>query len=204
MTHIPDPTILTRVETNLFKKRVRKPKRSDILEEVKTTAIKRKEIAPDTSKLSFQKPNKSVVVDHTRYVEILGWVQSGASSTQIIINIAEAYGFTLSSASTYYYNVLKYWRSLYAQEDIDMLRAILREKYEYIVSKAVAEGDYKSAKGCLDSIRKMSGLDKQEVEVTNKEVKFKFDGVPTLDVEENEVEEPVQDFIFGGDNSEIE
>ena len=132
--------------------------------------------------------NKSMVFDHTRYVEVLGWVKEGLSSSEIIIKIADEYGYTLTSASTFFYQILKYWRTLFKQEDVDLLRYTLREKYENIVKEAIAQGNLKEARSTLDSIRRMFGLDKQEVEVVNKEIKFKFEGVPELtgEVEDND------------------
>ena len=132
--------------------------------------------------------NKSMVFDHTRYVEVLGWVKEGWSSSEIIIKIADEYGYTLTSASTFFYQILKYWRTLFKQEDVDLLRYTLREKYENIVKEAIAQGNLKEARSTLDSIRRMFGLDKQEVEVVNKEIKFKFEGVPELtgEVEDND------------------
>ena len=124
--------------------------------------------------------NKSMIFDHTRYVEVLGWVKEGLSSSEIIIKISEEYGYTLTSASTFFYQILKYWRTLFKQEDVDLLRYTLREKYENIVKEAIAQGNLKEARSTLDSIRRMFGLDKQEVEVVNKEIKFKFEGVPEL------------------------
>ena len=142
--------------------------------------------------------NKSMIFDHTRYVEVLGWVKEGLSSSEIIIKISEEYGYTLTSASTFFYQILKYWRTLFKQEDVDLLRYTLREKYENIVKEAIAQGNLKEARSTLDSIRRMFGLDKQEVEVVNKEIKFKFEGVPELtgEVEDNdEVSDNNEEFI---------
>lgn len=142
--------------------------------------------------------NKSMIFDHTRYVEVLGWVKEGLSSSEIIIKISEEYGYTLTSASTFFYQILKYWRTLFKQEDVDLLRYTLREKYENIVKEAIAQGNLKEARSTLDSIRRMFGLDKQEVEVVNKEIKFKFEGVPelTVEIEDNdEVSDNNEEFI---------
>ena len=145
--------------------------------------------------------NKSMVFDHTRYVEVLGWVKEGLSSSEIIIKIADEYGYTLTSASTFFYQILKYWRTLFKQEDVDLLRYTLREKYENIVKEAIARGDLKEARSTLDSIRRMFGLDKQEVEVVNKEIKFKFEGVPELTTKVEDVEDNDNNFIE--DNDEV-
>ena len=145
--------------------------------------------------------NKSMIFDHTRYVEVLGWVKEGLSSSEIIIKIADEYGYTLTSASTFFYQILKYWRTLFKQEDVDLLRYTLREKYENIVKEAIARGDLKEARSTLDSIRRMFGLDKQEVEVVNKEIKFKFEGVPELTTKVEDVEDNDNDFIE--DNDEV-
>lgn len=147
------------------------------------------------------KSNKSMVFDHTRYVEVLKWVKDGLSSSEVIIKISEEYGYTLSSASTFFYQILKYWRNLFKQEDVDLLRYTLREKYENIVQEAIARGDLKEARSTLDSIRRMFGLDKQEVEVVNKEIKFKFEGVPELTTKVEDVEDNDNDFIE--DNDEV-
>lgn len=144
--------------------------------------------------------NKSMIFNHTRYVEVLGWVKEGLSSSEIIIKIADEYGYTLTSASTFFYQILKYWRTLFKQEDVDLLRYTLREKYENIVKEAIAQGNLKEARATLDSIRRMFGLDKQEVEVVNKEIKFKFEGVPELTGEvesDDEVSDNNGEFIEG-------
>ena len=144
-----------------------------------------KEANPERPLVDIGRGNKSMAFNHSRYVEVLGWVKEGKSSSEVIIRIADNYGYTLTSASTFFYQVLKYWRTLFKQEDVDLLRYTLREKYEKIVEKAVANGELKEARGSLDSIRRMFGLDKQEVEVINKEIKFKFDSVPELTPEES-------------------
>lgn len=141
------------------------------------------------------KTNKSMVFDHKRYVDVLGWVKEGLSSTAIIVKMADEYGYTLTSASTYFYQIMKYWRTLFKQEDVDLLRYTLREKYETIVETAMAVGDLKEARASLDSVRRMFGLDKQEVEVVNKEIKFKFEGVPELNSTSTELEDINNDTI---------
>ena len=117
------------------------------------------------------------------------------SSTAIVVRMADEYGYTLTSASTYFYQIMKYWRTLFKQEDVDLLRYTLREKYETIVEAAMAVGDLKEARASLDSVRRMLGLDKQEVEVVNKEIKFKFEGVPELNSTSTELEDINNDTI---------
>lgn len=146
---------------------------------------------PEKPLVDTGRGNKSMAFNHSRYVEVLGWVKDGLSSSEVIIKISDKYGYTLTSASTFFYQVLKYWRTLFKQEDVDLLRYALREKYEKIVEYAIATGELREARSSLDSVRRMFGLDKQEVEVVNKEIKFKFDAVPDLAPEEDK--EPIED-----------
>lgn len=180
-------------ETTGVRKTNKNNKKATVMSEIKEQ-IAVKESNPEKVYKEV-KTNKSMVFDHKRYVDVLGWVKEGLSSTAIIVKMADEYGYTLTSASTYFYQIMKYWRTLFKQEDVDLLRYTLREKYETIVETAMAVGDLKEARASLDSVRRMFGLDKQEVEVVNKEIKFKFEGVPELNSTSTELEDINNDTI---------
>ena len=114
--------------------------------------------------------------------------------------MAVKYNISQSTAVQCYYQAIKYWTSLYKQEDIMYLRYILREKYEAVMELAISKGDLRSALSALDSIRKMFSLDKTEIEVSQVVTKFKFDGIEdepsTIDITPNEDEPNDYDSIY--------
>lgn len=127
--------------------------------------------------LILNKTEVQTITRHQRYIDVVQMIRLGMSGSKITHELAVKYNISQSTAVQCYYQAIKYWTSLYKQEDIMYLRYILREKYEAIMELAISKGDLRSALSALDSIRKMFSLDKTEIEVSQVVTKFKFDGI---------------------------
>lgn len=148
----------------------------------------------------LNKTEVQAITRHQRYIDVVQMIRLGMPGSKITHELAVKYDISQSTAVQVYYNAIKYWTSLYKQEDIMYLRYILREKYEAIMELAISKGDLRSALSALDSIRKMFSLDKTEIEVSQVVTKFKFDGIEdeqsTIDITPTEDETEDYDSIY--------